>query len=174
MRMQSLPLQMGGAIGNGAFGALFLFTGLGKAADIPRFASDIAAYRLLPLGAAFPAAYSIIIVECVLGIWLFSGAAAAFAGGVSATLLLLFAVAMGINVGRGRSNLACGCIPGVESHLSWASVGRNIFLAFLVFMVGLCGQPTSLILCAEGLLIGVTLLLLSVATISLTGNEVRG
>lgn len=71
MRMQSLPLQVLGAVGSGAFGALFLFTGIGKATDISRFASDIAAYRLLPLDAAFPAAYGIIAVETALGVWLF-------------------------------------------------------------------------------------------------------
>ncbi|WP_237914828.1 MauE/DoxX family redox-associated membrane protein [Acetobacter senegalensis] len=173
MRMQSLPLQVLGAVGSGAFGALFLFTGIGKATDISRFASDIAAYRLLPLDAAFPAAYGIIAVETALGVWLFSGFAAFLAGVISALLLLVFATAMGINVWRGRTHLACGCIPGIDARLSWNSVFRNAALAFLVFLVGLCGQPGSFFLCVEGLLVGVTMLLLSVATVSLLKREAR-
>lgn len=172
MNVNSLLLQMLGALGSGAFGALFLFTGIGKATDSARFASDIAAYRLLPLDAAFPAAYAIIVTETILGIWLFSGAAAPVAGVVSALVLLVFAGAMGINVWRGRTHLSCGCIPGVDAHLSWASVFRNIFLAALVFLVGLCGQPESGLLCVEGLLMGVSLLLLCVATASIAGSEV--
>lgn len=171
MSVHSLLLHMLGALGSGAFGALFLFTGIGKATDSARFASDIAAYRLLPLDAAFPAAYAIIVTETLLGIWLFSGAATLAAGLVSAVLLLVFAGAMGINVARGRTHLSCGCIPGVDARLSWASVFRNVSLAVLVFLVGLCGQPEFGLLCVEGLLMGVSLLLLCVATASLTGSE---
>ncbi|MCP1270323.1 MauE/DoxX family redox-associated membrane protein [Acetobacter cerevisiae] len=171
MSVHNLLLQMLGALGSGAFGALFLFTGIGKATDSARFASDIAAYRLLPLDAAFPAAYAIIVTEALLGIWLFSGAATLAAGLVSAVLLLVFAAAMGINVARGRTHLSCGCIPGVDARLSWASVLRNVALAVLVFLVGLCGQPEFGLLCVEGLLMGVSLLLLCVATASLTGAE---
>ncbi|KFL89804.1 hypothetical protein AmDm5_1459 [Acetobacter malorum] len=171
MSVHNLLLQMLGALGSGAFGALFLFTGIGKATDSARFASDIAAYRLLPLDAAFPVAYAIIVTETLLGIWLFSGAATLAAGLVSAVLLLVFAGAMGINVARGRTHLSCGCIPGVDARLSWASVFRNVALAVLVLLVGLCGQPEFGLLCVEGLLMGVSLLLLCVATASLTGAE---
>lgn len=171
MSVHSLLLQMLGALGSGAFGALFLFTGIGKAMDSARFASDIAAYRLLPLDAAFPTAYVIIVIETVLGIWLFSGAAAAVAGLFSALLLLGFAIAMGVNVWRGRTHLSCGCIPGVDAQLSWGSVSRNCVLAGLVFLVGLCGQPASGFLCVEGLLMGVAVLLLCVATVSLAAPE---
>ncbi|KXV73862.1 methylamine utilization protein MauE [Acetobacter malorum] len=150
---------------------MFLFTGIGKATDSARFASDIAAYRLLPLDAAFPAAYAIIVMETLLGIWLFSGAATLAAGLVSAVLLLVFAAAMGINVVRGRTHLSCGCIPGVDARLSWASVFRNVALAALVLLVGLCGQPEFGLLCVEGLLMGISLLLLCVATASLAGSE---
>ncbi|MCG0998369.1 MauE/DoxX family redox-associated membrane protein [Acetobacter persici] len=169
--MPTLVLHMLGALGSGAFGALFLFTGIGKATDSARFASDIAAYRLLPLDAAFPAAYAIIVTETLLGLWLFSGAVTAVAGVVSAALLLVFAVAMGVNVARGRTHLSCGCIPGVDVRLSWASVWRNVVLAVLVFLTGLCGQPDFGLLCVEGLLMGVSLLLLCMATASLTRAE---
>lgn len=172
--MPSLVLQMLGALGSGAFGALFLFTGIGKATDSARFASDIAAYRLLPLDAAFPAAYAIIVTETLLGVWLFSGVAAPVAGLVSAVLLLVFAAAMAINVRRGRTHLSCGCIPGVDTPLSWVSVCRNVILAVLVVLAGLCGQPEFGLLCVEGLLMGGGLLLLCLATASLARSEAWG
>ncbi|MFT9331322.1 MAG: methylamine utilization protein MauE, partial [Acetobacter persici] len=82
--------------------------------------------------------------------------------------------AVGRPGGGGPPPLSCGCIPGVDVRLSWASVWRNVALAVLVFLTGLCGQPDFGLLCVEGLLMGVSLLLLCMATASLTRAEVVG
>ena len=54
----------------------------------------------------------------------------ALAAATLMALLVLFAAAMAINLGRGRSDIDCGCFIGVQKQrISWALVVRNLVLA---------------------------------------------
>ncbi|NHN85594.1 methylamine utilization protein MauE [Acetobacter musti] len=166
-------VEMTGTILRGGTGALFFGSGIARLSDTERSASDIAAYRLLPLDAAFPAARLLTGTELLCGGWLLSGVAPLAAGIASAALLLFFAAAMAINVLRGRTDLACGCIPGVVTRVSWHAVSRNIVLAILMVLTGLGGEASSALIRVEGVFSGAALLFLILAAGHLSAPQAR-
>jgi hypothetical protein len=56
---------------------------------------------------------------------------------LTASLLLLFALAMAINLLRGRREISCGCDPrGRPQPIRWALVARNVGYAGGVLVIG--------------------------------------
>lgn len=99
-----------------------------KWSDGSAFLSALSAYRLLPAPLLGPAARLIPALETALGIGLLIPVTrdAALVG--AASLMGVYGVAIGINLGRGRSYIDCGC--GDRAHpLSWALVVRNGVIA---------------------------------------------
>ncbi|MCW5625273.1 MAG: hypothetical protein KIT73_11210 [Burkholderiales bacterium] len=92
------------------------------------FLSSLAAYRLLPAALLDPAAKALPTIEVLLGIGLLVPLTRTPALVAVAALFLLYAGAMGVNLGRGRSYIDCGC-GGAAHPLSWALVIRNAVLA---------------------------------------------
>jgi hypothetical protein len=74
----------------------------------------------------------------------------------AAGLLLLFALAMGINLRRGRRHIDCGCFQNaLKQTLSWALVMRNVVLALLAGLALLSNQvPDDLLTLVNGYLTG--------------------
>lgn len=111
---------------------LFIGSAARKLADAPTFVAILRAYRLLPAGWIGPAAVLIIGAEGVLGVaaalglWLDSQLGLLGLAG----LLLLYALAIGINIARGNTAIDCGCAfgPGTDA-LDWSLVLRNILIA---------------------------------------------
>jgi hypothetical protein len=105
----------------------------GKVRHRHELAGVVANYRLLPERLAAAAAWMIVGLECLAalslltGVWLAAGAALAMA------LLGGFALAMGINLARGRREIDCGCFQsGLRQRLSAALVARNLLLAAIL------------------------------------------
>jgi hypothetical protein len=77
-------------------------------------------------------------------------------------LLILFAAAMAINIGRGRRNIDCGCFQSaLRQNLSLTLVARNLGLALLLGIPAAVPQaslPKSG--AAEALLMGIVLFVL--------------
>ena len=98
-------------------------------------------FRLVP-GPLVPlVAWLLPPVELVLAVLAFVPATRAFAGAAMAVLLAVFALAMAINIGRGRTEIDCGCFrSSLRTHLSWWLVLRN---ALLVVLAVLCMVPAS-------------------------------
>ncbi len=92
------------------------------------FAAAVAEYRILP-GAAVPSfALALALAEgvlCVAFIWPASRREAAVAG---MSLLLVYALAMVINLSRGRRELDCGCGLARRTISGWM-VARNVVTA---------------------------------------------
>lgn len=165
--MSALALQIASAVGADAVGALLLSTGVAKMLDQPGFASVIASYRLLPLDAAFPAARLIASVQMGLGVWLCSGIYSRVACLCAVLLLALFALAMGINVARGRTGLSCGCLPGHDTRLTGGSVLRTLLLAAAMLGAAATGRPSGAVLAAVALMGGISLVMLALASLQL-------
>lgn len=122
---------------------LFVRAAWHKATDFGRFSGFLADYRLLPAGLVAGAARALIGAElgCVaLLAWPASSAAGALA---AIALLLLYALAIGINVARGHRRIDCGC-GGTPQHLSWALVLRNLALAGLALPAAVASAPLDL------------------------------
>ncbi|CAN5887049.1 hypothetical protein BH23ACT12_BH23ACT12_12270 [soil metagenome] len=91
-----------------AFGTMFLAAGASKLSDLGEFADAIRLYRIIPGATAGAVAKTVAVIEVVLGVVLILGIGIPFAAVAGSILLVIFAIAMGINLIRGRQ-IPCGC-----------------------------------------------------------------
>ncbi len=116
-----------GTLLSGAFAVLFASAALHKLRDLGAFGAAFRAYRLLPEGVVLHGAVPAVETALAAGLLLPATRAAAALGGVA--LLLLYACAIGINLARGRRELACGCGGANERRPIGAwMVARNLML----------------------------------------------
>ena len=87
---------------------MFVVAALPKIADPPAFAHMIYNYRLMPGGLVNALALVLPWVELLAGLALILGVWKKEAAVVAAVLLLVFIVAIGINLARGHA-VDCGC-----------------------------------------------------------------
>jgi len=72
-------------------------------------------------------------VELILAVMLLSGFAQGWTALAAIALLALFAIAMAINLHRGRAMIDCGCGQSfLKQTLSWSLIARNAVLAALL------------------------------------------
>jgi hypothetical protein len=107
---------------------LFATAAWHKASDSRRFTATLDAYRLLPPWLGGAAARALPVAEVVVAIslllplyrWAALGAVA---------MLILYSVAIAINLARGRREIDCGCFgPAAGVPLSGGLVARNVLL----------------------------------------------
>lgn len=114
----------------GALALLFASAAVHKLQDLATFSASFRAYRVLPwaglLGRLVPLAEGLIAAALLLPATRSAGALAAVA------LLLAYALALSVNLARGRTDLSCGC-GGVNERRPIAAwmVWRNLALALL-------------------------------------------
>lgn len=118
-----------------AFGLLFLLGAVHKLTALDEFRPILADYRLLPAGLVPAAAVGVGVTEALIGAaWLFA-ADQLVPAIATAALLLLYALGIAINLGRGRTHISCGCSfgrsAGGDDLLSWGLVIRNLVLVIL-------------------------------------------
>jgi len=107
------------------------------AAAIPKlkhkdeFVGIVANYRLLPDALVTPFVKLLPMVEILCAAGLLVPVLRAGAGWMAAGLFMLFAVALGINIGRGRTHIDCGCVrrPMSRSRIGMFHVLRALALA---------------------------------------------
>ena len=106
----------------------------------PRFCAVLAAYRLVPDGATKFVAVGVVIFEVAAVVGLVLVAAWGFC--IAAALLVVYGMAMGINMSRGRHAIDCGC--GDEpTMLSWHLLLRNGVLSLLCLASALSGSAAA-------------------------------
>jgi hypothetical protein len=140
---------------------VYLSAAIGKLRHLSVFHGVVANYRLLPSFLVAPVAYGLPPVEAAIGAALLLGLRSAWAEWAAAGLLLVFALAMGINLRRGRSNIDCGCFQSaLRQPLRWALVMRNIVLALLLGLAMRTSGPADWRSVIDGLLVGGALFLI--------------
>ncbi|GAN70936.1 hypothetical protein ASY01nite_18160 [Acetobacter syzygii] len=156
--------HLAAAVCAGGIGAMFLAAGVAKLRAHDTFLGTLASYRLLPGWSYEGVAWGLGVAEVGVAALLFCGVGAYVGSLAAAALLVVFACAMGINVLRGRTDLSCGCTPGLVSEkLSWAVVWRTVACAVLALVpwAGLAaGGGVSPLLWVEGVAGGVCAYLL--------------
>ncbi len=126
--------------GCGAVAWLFAAAALHKLRDWRGFRLALAGYRLVPGPLESVAAGLLVVVElAVSGALLLAVPPAALA---AAGMLTLYALAMAVNLLRGRRLADCGC-GGVPQPMSWALVARNLVLAVaaLTLLLPVAARP---------------------------------
>ncbi|WP_312528002.1 MauE/DoxX family redox-associated membrane protein [Paracoccus sp. (in: a-proteobacteria)] len=115
---------------------LFVTAALSKLSRIEEFYGVVRNFRLLPDGLSRVVAFVLPVVELAVAVGLVIRPLAVPAAAVAALLLIVFAVALAINVIRGRTYIDCGCFrQGLKQPVSWLLVGRNIVLTALALSV---------------------------------------
>ncbi|HDZ08481.1 MauE/DoxX family redox-associated membrane protein [Pseudohongiella sp.] len=107
---------------------LFLLAARHKISAHRRFEAQLAAYRILPESLVSPAARVLPWLEIAVAASLLFATTRPVGAVLAATLLATYALAMGINLSRGRSQIDCGCGDTPQS-LSGLLVLRNCVLA---------------------------------------------
>jgi hypothetical protein len=135
---------------------VYLTAAIGKMRHWAVFQGVVANYRLLPDVLVAPFAYWLPPFEALLGAALLFGWLSPWAELAAASLLLVFAAAMGINLKRGRQHIDCGCFQSVlKQRLSWTLVVRNGVLALLLgFALLTIRAAADLRMTMDGLLAG--------------------
>ena len=122
------------ALAGRLLGALVFATAVaGKVRHRHELAGVVANYRLLPERLAASAAWIIVGLESLAMLSLVSGVGLAAGAALAIALLCGFALAMGINLVRGRREIDCGCFQsGLRQTLSEGLVARNLVLAAIL------------------------------------------
>lgn len=114
------------------FAVLFASAALHKLRGLPHFTEVLRAYRVLPEGAVRLAPL-VALAEAAVAVGLVVPAARFDAALAGAALLLAYAAAVAVNLGRGRRDLACGCGgPDDARPITPWMVARNLTLALLL------------------------------------------
>lgn len=125
----ALVLPVLGVAASVAVALLLAVAGFDKLRHRDLLPGVIANYRLLPEALVAPAALLLPAAELLVAAGLVLGVAPA-APLAAIALLLVFAAAMAINIGRGRRHIDCGCgHAGLRQQLGWGQVARNLVLA---------------------------------------------
>ena len=102
---------------------------LGKLRHRDEFVGLVANYRLVPEPLVPVVAWLVIALETLVVLSLATGVALGAGAGLAVTLLCVFALAMTINLARGRQEIDCGCFQAaLRQRLSVPLVVRNMVL----------------------------------------------
>lgn len=88
---------------------LFFMAARHKLSDSRRFEAQLAAYQLVPESLLRISAKMLPWIEMSLVFMLLIPFTRVFAASIAATLLVVYALAMAVNLMRGRSEIDCGC-----------------------------------------------------------------
>jgi len=121
-----------------ALAALWAASGVHKLRDPAGFTGALAAYALLPQRAIDIVARALPLIEITVAIGLLLRVSREAAALASTILLGLYALAIAINLRRGRRELDCGCLGfGRRSTISMTLLWRNGALMLASLAAGL-------------------------------------
>jgi len=109
---------------------LFAMAAWHKASDRVRFAATLRAYRLLPSSAVSPVSRLLPFAEACIAVGLLYPPAREAAVFAAVSLLVLYTIAIGANLARGRNGIDCGCFASsVRVPLSaWLLVRNGVLI----------------------------------------------
>jgi hypothetical protein len=124
---------------------LFAWAALHKLRDVAQFRAALEGYDLVPASWSVPFGAGLIGLEVGVAAGLWAPRVAPLAAVAAAGLLLLYAIAMGVNLARGRRAIDCGCTGSAHRRpIGWALVVRNGVLAGAALAAAYPAAPRSL------------------------------
>lgn len=117
---------------------IFGSAALGKVREFAQFAAVLRDYQILPALCVVPAAVVVIATEAFITLAIWFPPLRAIAVGASVVLLAVYALAIALNLWRGRREIDCGCsFGGTGEPISWVLPLRNGLLASICVIAGL-------------------------------------
>jgi len=114
---------------------VFIISSVSKMAQPKRFAATITSFKIIPSTLAQPAAFALIGAEAAIAILLLIGWQTRFFALLYAILMLIFMVAVSLNILRGKKDLDCGCFGAKQR----SKVNFKLLLKeFGLFVIALC------------------------------------
>jgi putative oxidoreductase len=113
-----------------ALGAIFVAAALPKIVDPPSFAHMIYNYRILPAGLINISALVMPWTELLIGLCLILGVWVRPARWVVAAMLVVFMVAISINLARGNA-IDCGCFDTSAANKTYDERIRDMWMVLL-------------------------------------------
>lgn len=112
-------------------GLVLAVAAISKLRSLDEFQGVVDNYRLLPGFLVAPVAKLLPWVELACAVALMVPPVREMAAWVAVGLFVMFALALAINVGRGRTHIDCGCVrrPTSKSRIGMFHVLRALFLA---------------------------------------------
>ncbi len=119
-------------------GLMFLVAAYHKFAEGPEFRATLYDYRVLPAALVPVAARVIPVVELLLGgSWLVFYYQPTLTAVASAVLLGIYALAIGVNLARGRLHIDCGCGFGGKTDSEQLITGGLVFRNLILLGIAL-------------------------------------
>ena len=112
-----------------ALGIVFLISAIAKLRDPRGFAKGVAEYRLVWSALTTPVSFLVIVIEFWLSIAHLLGLVITLTASLALAVLAGFAIAVGVNLSRGRE-LPCYCFGRGREQISWHILFRLLLLAF--------------------------------------------
>lgn len=123
-------------------GPALLLSALAKTSGRGSFDDALRQYRVIPRQIVPVVAPTVIVIEAALGLALIVGYAVTWAAVASGCLLIVFAIAMAVNLLAGeRSPCGCGTSQS-QSPISWQRVTANLGASAFVFVLALTTAST--------------------------------
>ncbi|MGE7999219.1 MauE/DoxX family redox-associated membrane protein [Lysinibacillus sp. NPDC093190] len=117
---------------------IFFSSSISKYNTLDKHIGIIENYKVLPPSWSSVVGKLDVLVEFCLGILLLLGLFQFLSGLIAGGLLLIYTMAIVINIMRGRKEISCGCGGVLGNHnLSWKLVIRNIILVSICILVSL-------------------------------------
>ncbi len=145
------------AIAHFAVALLFLGSAYAKVSNFAVFRATLAEYELVPAALVGCAAMIFASAELLIGVAALVPATTVAAMLAAAFLLCVYALAIGINLARGRRDIDCGCTgPATRQLLSgWLLVRNGVLVAFAsIGTLGSSGRP---LIAADWVVVGLGL-----------------
>jgi hypothetical protein len=112
------------------FALLFGSAAVHKLRDLRRFGEIFSAYGVVPVVSRWRLSWLVPVLELGVAVGVLVDASRLYAVAVGIVLLLMYAAAIGINLRRGRRDLACGCGgPDERRPIAAWMVWRNVVLS---------------------------------------------
>ena len=129
----------------GTVALLFASAAWHKLRDLAAFRAILAGYGLLPAAIVPAAGVAVPLFEVLLAAGLLADGSTRRAAAVAgAALLIAYALAIGINLWRGRRDLSCGCGRDGGQPIAGWMLARNCALALLSLLAAVPVQPRPL------------------------------
>ena len=145
-------------LANYCIACLFLSACFGKVRGFGVFRATLEDYELVPSILVSSCAIAVIAVEAVIGVGALIPGFAPLSMAAAVALLMVYVLAIGINLARGRTDIDCGCTgPAVRQLISKWLLLRNLGLAGIA-LVGMATPSQRPPHMADLVLTGVALL----------------